>query len=205
MRFRHPDRPHWRKHGPVYSSSSSYKEWLRDEFSFRCVYCLERERWYPSGQDGFGIDHVKPTGNPAYQDLEFAYRNLVYACNRCNGLKQDHELLDPCADALGRHVRVTEDGTIEGLTLLGKEMIDRLDLDGDGPTQVRQYYLRLIALHQEFPENQKVADLYRFSFGFPLDLPNLASLQPQSNTRPEGVLDCYWQQREDGTLPEVYF
>jgi hypothetical protein len=54
-----------RKYGPSgYQDYKSYKPWLRDEFAFHCVYCLERERWYPNGQASFGIDHVKPRGLP---------------------------------------------------------------------------------------------------------------------------------------------
>ena len=37
-----------------------YKAWLRDEFAFRCVYCLTRELWRDDGYYGFTADHVKP-------------------------------------------------------------------------------------------------------------------------------------------------
>ncbi len=61
MPFVYPDTPHVRMHGPRgYEAYQSYKDWLRDEFTFRCVYCLERERWYPNGHAAFGVDHVKP-------------------------------------------------------------------------------------------------------------------------------------------------
>jgi hypothetical protein len=44
MPFAYADAPHVRKHGPSgYVRYQSYKDWLRDEFAFRCVYCLERE------------------------------------------------------------------------------------------------------------------------------------------------------------------
>ena len=57
--FRYPPLPHVRRHGPRgYSDYPSYKDWLRDEFCFRCVYCLDRERWYPSGHRAFGVDHI---------------------------------------------------------------------------------------------------------------------------------------------------
>src|ERR1700682_3612702 len=46
--FAYPSEPHQRKHGPAgYTNYEEYKPWLRDEFTFRCVYCLERELWYP--------------------------------------------------------------------------------------------------------------------------------------------------------------
>jgi hypothetical protein len=81
MSFRYPDTPHGRKHGPTgYDTYKTYKEWLRDEFAFRCVYCLERERWYPSGSAAFAVDHVRPKGLPEYAHLVCDYENLVYAC-----------------------------------------------------------------------------------------------------------------------------
>ena len=44
--FRYPEQPHVRRHGPQgYVTLESYRPWLRDEFTFRCVYCLLREQW----------------------------------------------------------------------------------------------------------------------------------------------------------------
>ena len=106
MPFTYADAPHVRKHGPGgYEMYQSYKAWLRDEFTFRCVYCLERERWYPNGHAGFGVDHVKPKGQPEYVHLACHYPNLVYACNRCNTAKDGSLLLDPCEVAFGAHLR----------------------------------------------------------------------------------------------------
>ena len=43
--FEYPSSPHRRRHGPLgYADYASFRPWLRDEFSFRCVYCLLRER-----------------------------------------------------------------------------------------------------------------------------------------------------------------
>jgi len=39
--FTYPAQPHVRKHAPAgYKDYTEYKPWLRDEFEFRCVYCL---------------------------------------------------------------------------------------------------------------------------------------------------------------------
>ena len=44
--FTYPPEPHLRKHAPAgYKNYPEYKPWLRDEFEFRCVYCLQREMW----------------------------------------------------------------------------------------------------------------------------------------------------------------
>jgi hypothetical protein len=59
--FAYPVTAHERRHSPAgYVDYQNYKPWLRDEFTFRCVYCLERERWYPSGAAAFSVDHVVP-------------------------------------------------------------------------------------------------------------------------------------------------
>ncbi|TVS12285.1 MAG: hypothetical protein EA424_22775 [Planctomycetaceae bacterium] len=55
--FDYPAESHARRHGPQgYADYESYRPWLRDEFTFRCVYCLQRERWgQVSGT--YHIDH----------------------------------------------------------------------------------------------------------------------------------------------------
>lgn len=55
--FAYPAAPHARRHGPQgYANYPEYKDWLRDEFTFRCVYCREREQWYPSRAAAFSVD-----------------------------------------------------------------------------------------------------------------------------------------------------
>ena len=40
--FAYPTTPHTRRHGPRgYKNYKEYKPFLRDEFAFRCVYCLD--------------------------------------------------------------------------------------------------------------------------------------------------------------------
>lgn len=56
--FQYPIGKHVCRHGPVgYADPQRYKPWLRDEFHFRCVYCLCRERWVPDGEDAFSVEH----------------------------------------------------------------------------------------------------------------------------------------------------
>ena len=56
--FIYPSTPHVRRHGPAgYADSTGYRPWLRDEFSFRCVYCLMREQWGRMGGT-FEIDLI---------------------------------------------------------------------------------------------------------------------------------------------------
>ena len=58
--FAYPVHPTGRLHGPRgYTHVEVYRDWLRDEFSYRCAYCLMRETWL-RGSSGFQIDHCIP-------------------------------------------------------------------------------------------------------------------------------------------------
>jgi len=72
---RYPSRPHRRKHGPRgYRSAIEFRPWLRDEFTFCCVYCLEREQWV-NRIGHFHGDHFRPVvDNPG---LALEYDNLI--------------------------------------------------------------------------------------------------------------------------------
>src|SRR4051812_9790541 len=112
--FAYPSGPHRRRHGPQgYTDYKNYKPWLRDEFKFRCVYCLEREVWYPDGEDSFSADHVVPQSKDANRVTD--YTNLIYACTRCNSYRRQIRTLDPTKVALGKHLRVEADGALTGL------------------------------------------------------------------------------------------
>src|SRR5260370_12266970 len=83
--FEYASIPHARRHGPAgYEDYNSYRDWLRDEFIFRGVYCLHREQWYHGGAT-FHIDHFVPVTADATGKSE--YSNLLYACARCNKAK----------------------------------------------------------------------------------------------------------------------
>ena len=77
--------PHVRRHGPRgYADYASFRPWLRDEFAFRCVYCLTRETW-GSVTGMFDIDHYIPVAQ--LPDALLDYDNLLLACARCNAKK----------------------------------------------------------------------------------------------------------------------
>jgi hypothetical protein len=58
--FDYPNRLSHRRHAPSgYAKYESYRPWLRDEFIFRCVYCLKREQWGHVTSE-FDIDHFQP-------------------------------------------------------------------------------------------------------------------------------------------------
>jgi hypothetical protein len=198
--------PHQRKHGPQgYTNYQEYKDWLRDEFVFRCVYCLEREMWYPSRAAAFSVDHVVPQVED--DTLLCQYGNLVYACLWCNSAKQDVKLIDPTATAFGQHIRVEADGTITALTVEGQDLIDLLHLDKHPAVAVRAEYLRLLRLKEQHPSDPEIHRHFIEAFRYPDDLPNLTTLRPPGgNAREAGRKSCYFElQRTNQLQPaDVY-
>ena len=89
--FAYPSASRERKHGPAgYKDVQSFRPWLRDDFSYRCVYCLKREQW-ASVRGDFDIEHFVPTS--LAPNLHLVYDNLVYACRSCN-LRKGNSIVD---------------------------------------------------------------------------------------------------------------
>lgn len=192
-----------RRHGPTgYQDYGSYKPWLRDEFEFRCVYCLERETWYPNRAASFAVDHIVPQSQDA--NLIFEYTNLLYSCNRCNSARQDIEVLNPFLVAFGEHLRCSTDGHIVALTPEGQDLIDLLHLAEEPSLSVRRHQIRILNLKREYPEDPEVDQLFLEAFRYPEDLPDLESLRPTENTLPQGVETSYFARRSKGLLPATY-
>jgi 5-methylcytosine-specific restriction endonuclease McrA len=98
--FRYPDTPHVRRHGPQgYAAAESFRPWLRDEFAFRCVYCLQREVW-GTVRAVYALDHFHPVAK--HPDAELDYDNLLYACAGCNAAKRDRVIPDPLLSLLSQ-------------------------------------------------------------------------------------------------------
>ncbi len=196
--FRYPFQPHVRRHGPRgYADVESYRPWLRDEFAFRCVYCLFREQW---GRvvGTFDIDHFLPV--TFHPEQERTYDNLLYACASCNAVKGKRNVPDATAVLLDPGVRVTEDGVIHADTPEAARLIERLGLDSPQSTEFRLLWIGIVALAERFDPS-----LYRRLMGFPNDLPDLHRLHPPGgNTRPEGVATSSFAKRRDGTLLATY-
>jgi len=127
--YEYPAVPHERRHGPSgWNDYQKYRPWLRDEFTFRCVYCLDREVWRDM-RGKMHIDHFQPRS--LKEELTYEYSNLLYLCPACNSLKRASLLPDPCAIALGDCLRVHKDGRIEAINdnEHGRLLIDNLALD----------------------------------------------------------------------------
>jgi hypothetical protein len=204
MVFRYPDVSQSRRHGPRgYLDYQSYKPWLRDEFLFRCVYCLCRERWFPDGEDSFSIDHLSPES--VSPELRTDYDNLVYACCSCNSSRQDHEIgLKPPEEPFGRHLEVNADGTIRGLTPQGRELIQVCRLDRPRLTEFRRRLLELLRMPTR-RNGPQATPLLQYYLSFPFSLPRLVGLRPPGgNTRPEGIAESWYERQRQGKLPDMY-
>lgn len=197
--FSYPNIRHCLHHGPSgYQNHRYYKPWLRDEFTFRCIYCLRREQWL-GGDSHFSVEHAIPQSVAPHLALE--YDNLRYACSRCNSIRQDRPVIDSCVEPPGAHLNIREDGVIEGLTPLGVSHIKVLRLDDPALTQYRAWLTRVIRQLETIGDRDTIAGC----LGFPEDLPDLASLRPPSgNTRAQAVKDCWYEFRKRNVLPQRY-
>lgn len=196
--YRYPHRIHRRKHGPQgYRTPVDYREWLRDEFLFRCVYCLEREQW-GNRLGYFHVEHFAPAAQ--HPDQRLSYDNLLYSCGACNLTKGPRVVPDPLKVFTRDTVVVRQNGSILGRTRAAKRLIELLRLDSECYRQRRRMILRILdSAAQADPE------LHRELLGFPDDLPDLAALKPPGgNTRPDGVKKSCHAQRERKKLPATY-
>jgi hypothetical protein len=201
MFYEYPSVPHERIHGPAgYPSYGKYKPWLRDEFSFRCVYCLARETWL-AGHDYFGVDHVLPKS--AHPDLECEYGNLVYCCNRCNSAKRMDSVLDPCRVAFSAHVRVEDDGQVSWLTTEGQKLVQKLKLNNRAHVRFRRGLIACVRRAMEKPDGSGLRAV-RDLMGYPDDLPDLSALETPNNAKPEGIANSHLERKKRGELPEAY-
>ncbi len=203
--FNYPTKPHDRRHGPSgYTDYRSYKPWLRDEFEFRCVFCLVRERWSPEGDSGFSVEHIVPQSKN--EDLICEYHNLLLACVGCNSIKSDSELgLDPCQVAFGLHIRFDADGRLEALTPEGNALIQLCLLNRPKLVETRKRYQKLCEFLLAQKEDPLARDLIRQTFGYPENLPNLSKMiPPGGNTQPGGLGTCHHARKAQGKLNISY-
>lgn len=204
MIFQYPRHAHARRHGPRgYRNYQSYKPWLRDEFDFRCVYCLWRERWYAVGEAAFSVDHLQ--SQAVAPQLVCDYDNLIYACCRCNSVKTDAAaILDPCRDAFGDHLEVLANGCIHDLTPPGRELIRICRLDEPLLTESRRRLLDLLQMLQGSKSPRAFSLLQRY-LAFPDNLPVLSKCRPAGgNIRPAGIAESYYERSRRGSLPSTY-
>lgn len=196
--FSYPDTPHARRHGPLgYADLGSYHRWLRDEFCFRCVFCLRREQWDRRCAT-FHIDHFASRQLAPAQVLD--YDNLLFVCASCNSIKGDLSVPDPCQVAYGDCMQVMSDGRIEALNPTGDLLISLLRLDGNDVVRYRKLIIDTLSVLRDAR-----SDTYFEWVRFPDDLPDLSRKQPRGgNSRPMGVNESWFAKRQRGELPSSY-
>jgi len=195
--FDYPVEQQVRRHGPAgYANYESYRDWLRDEFTFRCIYCLKRETWgQVTGE--YELDHFEPqSSNP---DLRLDYGNLVYACRRCNLTKTAQKIENPFALLCSGKVTTLDDGTLQTQDSETKRLILQLDLNSPRLKSWRIMWLRIVTLAEEHNIN-----LYYQLVRFPDNLPDLNKLKPPTNQRKEGIEQSWFARRERNDLPNSY-
>ena len=187
--FLYPVAKNQRRHGPNYGAYASYRDWLRDEFQYRCVYCLTRERFFNS-LTLFEIDHFQAQSSAP--SLIADYDNLYYSCRSCNLAKGKQPLPRPCESLIRSSITVHADGTITGNTPDARRIILKLGLDC---TEFNTFRRSIIAFAEIEPLSEK--------FSYPERLPNLVKKRVV-NSRPFGLLTSAYTLRMLGALPEIY-
>lgn len=198
--FVYPAEPHRRKHGPTgYTGYESYRDWLRDEFSYRCVFSLFRETW---PQTRFHIDHLIP--KKERPDLACDYDNLILLEGRLNLVKGKRRVPDPCKVALGKCLLVYTSGERMGCieacddSNVGEQIIRVLRLDSEDATNTRRLWLELLRAAAQ--ANDK---LFRELIGYPKNLPDLRGTKAR-NKRESGLDQSAKHLRDIGALAEWY-
>jgi hypothetical protein len=139
----------------TFADYTQYRPLLRQDFRYRCAYCLRHE-YFLGGEAGCCIDHHRPVhGKYARPDLIADYGNLYWCCRECNENKGDAwpdleayargwRFLDPCLpeDDHDLHLRTLPDGSVETLTPPGKYTCDTLKLWRDQLKHFRAEMLR---------------------------------------------------------------
>lgn len=196
--FNYPNEPHRRRHGPKgYRDYGSFRDWLRDEFQFRCVFCLAREAW-GRRLAIFEVDHFVPVSTDP--SLAMEYDNLLYVCSTCNAMKSNLPVPNPSEIAFGDCVVVAEDGAIQPLNAIGRLLIREMRLDNADNTAFRSRMIRILKLAESSD-----AELYSDLMRYPDDLPDLGNRRPPNgNSRPDGIAESFYAQRARGELPKSY-
>jgi hypothetical protein len=187
----------FRRHGPSgWKDYGRYRQWLRDEFAFRCVYCLNREQWMDTRR-GYQIDHFVP--QKIRLDLKSDYTNLLYLCHACNQAKGTKELPDPFKVRLASCLRFHDNGCVEALQPEGERIIEILELNDPELIDFRRRKIGGLLSDAESDWDRFVQEMK-----FPDSLPDLTLDPPPFNSRKEGLQESWFAKKQRNELPEVY-
>lgn len=144
---------------PVHANYREYKQYLREDFAYRCVYCDVHENEF-GGPRGFAVEHFRPKSLDRFHHLESDYSNLLYGCSVCNSYKGSawpsddpvgdgvgRGYIDPCDHDYADHF-VVDEFEIRGRSRVASYMIDRLRLNREQLRSVRRLRRREEELHR---------------------------------------------------------
>lgn len=126
-------------HGEQFHTNPTNKRHLAKDFGHRCAYCDDLDA-YGGGYRAYHVEHFAP--KEKFPALQFDYDNLLYSCPWCNRSKWDRwpsddskvntvgeeGFIDPCSEEYDKHLERLSDGSIAGITPLGKYMHSTLQL-----------------------------------------------------------------------------
>ena len=164
----YPLSPHQRKHGPQgYKSYRSYKPWLRDEFTFKCVYCLVRCNFCNSNK---------------------RFLSLIDPCQEALGshlkVREDGRI-EPIT-LMGRKILSLLQLNDEYYVKFRKRIIKTRKLLDENPEKFK-----------EPGEAGDLLREYLDLLRYPKNLPDLSAVNPPGgNSRKDGVETCFFLERE---------
>ncbi len=121
-----------------YADYHSYRSYLEKDFHYLCGYCGQHSKII---RHPFEIDHFVPKVIDINRKND--YNNLVFSCKTCNRNKWDiwptndknmhhnekEGFIDPASEEYDNHLKRQDDGSIIGLTDVGKYMVKVLKFD----------------------------------------------------------------------------
>ncbi|TWT95762.1 HNH endonuclease [Neorhodopirellula pilleata] len=184
-----------------YEGYQRYKQWLRDEFQFTCVYCLHRETWDHAGHRSFSVEHKEPQSKNGENTHD--YMNLVYACVFCNSCRQDIEIPDPESEAFSDHLTLLKTGRFQARTAKGRDLIDTLYLNESSRVRMRNMMLQVV--DNWSASISGVNEGFKRFFEYPDDMPDLRGKRPPGGNAIAGSEDdCHYARRERGELAQWF-
>lgn len=132
-------------------NSKKCKLYLRHDFKHECAYCKISEYDISNiqavAERFFEKDHFEPQNSERDNPIVHDYANLFYACEKCNGSKNDSqtEILNPCKDDIfGGDDQQIAGGDIanqylyRSSTIKGKSYIDLFQLNSRYHIRIRK-------------------------------------------------------------------
>jgi HNH endonuclease len=144
------------------------------------------------------LDHFLPAST--HPDQSQTYENLVYCCARCNEIKRNRAVPDPCRFLVNGDITVRRDGTLVIRSPEAHRIVQKLGLAEREATEFRLLWIGILDLAERYEPL-----LFERLMGYPEDLPDLSRLRPPGgNSRRTGIAESFYARRKAGTLPAVY-